>query len=52
MDKKMNLVVRNAVRCLNKWSFEIVVVLSVLHIGLAYIHVRESGETNRSLLAA
>src|SRR4051794_34360156 len=37
---KMNAVVLSAVRCLNKWSFKIVIILSILHIGLAYIHVR------------
>jgi hypothetical protein len=44
---KMSVVVRNAVGYLKKWSFKIVVVLSIFHIGLAYIHVRESGRANQ-----
>jgi hypothetical protein len=40
---KMSAAVRNAVGCLKKWSFTIVVVLSIVHVGLAYIHARESG---------
>jgi hypothetical protein len=52
MDNKLNAVVRNAVGCLKKWSFKIVVVMSILHIGLAYIHVRESGEANHFSLSS
>jgi hypothetical protein len=40
---KVNTVVRNVVSYLNEWNLAIVVVLSVLHVGLAYIHTRESG---------
>lgn len=40
---KVDAVVRHVVRGLNTWSFGIAVLLSALHIGLAYIHVRESG---------
>lgn len=42
---KMKKVVRAAVRRLNSWSVTIVVILSLLHIGLAYIHARESGRS-------
>ena len=44
---KMNAVVRNAVGYLKKWSISIVVLLSIIHVGLAYIHVRESGQANQ-----
>jgi len=43
---KMNGAGRNAVRWLKMRSFEIVIILSILHIGLAYIHARDSGGTN------
>lgn len=45
MDNKLNAAVRNAVRRLDRWSFFIVVLMSSIHIGLAYIHVRDSGGT-------
>lgn len=40
---KMNVAVKNAVGCLKRWNFTIVLILSLLHVGLAYIHVRDSG---------
>jgi len=40
---KLNLAAVAAVRWLKKRSFLIVVLLSAFHIGLAYIHARESG---------
>lgn len=40
---KMNEVVQTAVDWLKTWSFSIVLALSIFHVGLAYIHVRDSG---------
>jgi hypothetical protein len=49
---KMNGVVRNSVGYLRKWSFRIIAVMSIFHVGLAYIHARESGGATRLLTAA
>jgi hypothetical protein len=43
---KMNEVLRNTECWLKDWSFSIVLTLSILHVGLAYIHVRDSGGPN------
>ncbi len=40
---RMNVAVTNAVGCLKRWNFTIVLILSILHVGLAYVHVRDSG---------
>jgi hypothetical protein len=44
---KMNAVVETVVGDVKKWSVSIVVLPSIIHIGLAYIHVRESGGANQ-----
>jgi hypothetical protein len=43
---KVNEVIRKAVGWAKKWNFAIVILMSAFHIGLAYIHVRESGRVN------
>ena len=45
-------VLREAVNWTKKWNFSIVVLMSLFHIGLAYIHVRESGTANPTLYCA
>lgn len=49
---KVNGALHNAVRWTKKWSFVIVVLMSLFHVGLAYIHVRESGKANFTSAAA
>jgi hypothetical protein len=40
---KMNGFVKDVVSWLKRWNFRIVLLLSVFHVGLAYIHDRDSG---------
>ena len=49
---ELNETVRDVVGWLKKWSFEIAVMLSILHIGLACIHARDSGGTNLTLASS
>ena len=43
MDGEMVRMARSASDWLKKHSFALVLLMSLFHIGLAYIHVRDSG---------
>lgn len=45
MGKEDGRLVREIVDRLNKYHFVLVVLLSLIHIGLAYAHTRDSGRT-------
>jgi hypothetical protein len=47
MDKKRETVLTQITNWLSKYSFYIVVFMSVFHIGLACIHTRESGRVDQ-----
>ena len=49
MDEKNETALKRIAKWFLKNSFYIVVTLSVLHIGLAYIHTRESGRADQFL---
>jgi hypothetical protein len=49
---KVNEAVRSTIGYLKKWSFTIVVILSIFHLGLTYIHARESGGATPHLVVA
>ena len=46
MDKKNEKFAYKVTNWLSRFSFYIVVGLSIFHIGLAYIHTRESGKAD------
>jgi hypothetical protein len=48
---EVNTAVRSVTRCLNRWNLAIVVLMSILHVRLAYIHVRDSGGIDRLAVA-
>jgi len=43
MDKMKTAVRTRVVRWIKRWNFSIVVIFSILHIGVAYFHDRDSG---------
>lgn len=55
MNTKMYETVRNVTNnvtnWLNKHSFKLVLIMSLFHIGLAYIHTRDSGRADPLLLS-
>lgn len=48
MSKSSDGVVSRLIHCLNKHHLFLVLLLSTLHLVLAYIHVRDSGRTDLS----
>jgi hypothetical protein len=43
MDRKMFRLVHNACRWVKKHTFGLVLLLSLVHVGLTYIHIQDSG---------
>jgi hypothetical protein len=43
MDQKMSRIVHNVIRWLKEHMIRLVLLLSLMHVGLAYIHSRDSG---------
>lgn len=50
MDKETSSIGRQVIPWLNKHSLALVLFLSLLHVGLAYTHTRDSGRVDPLLI--
>jgi hypothetical protein len=46
MYETVRSVTNNVTNWLNKHSFKLVLIMSLFHVGLAYIHTRDSGRAD------